>query len=230
MNNADLIIMRLPGIDSGSLVEMLNVIEQSKNFQNPQNNNLPDNEFELSYANYIATGNKDFLDTYLSVLTEACYVEFSEWYEYITKHILEKEVQKQIGIDLKVSDTNWAEKFKESELIGWTYGMPSLDAFLDNIEKVDKLGKAMLKFFNEDRRSESAVSIVDQDYFESDHAQLVLDSVRDILMNRDMNALEEQANSDSIICMIEAYGWENRFNPILLGWICANRNRIKTWA
>ena len=35
--------------------------------------------FELAYANYIATGNTEFLDFYLTVLTQACYFEFFEW-------------------------------------------------------------------------------------------------------------------------------------------------------
>jgi hypothetical protein len=30
--------------------------------------------------------------------------------------------------------------------------------------------------------------------------------------------------------MIEVYGWDNSFNPVLLNWICSNRNRIQLWS
>jgi hypothetical protein len=45
-----------------------------------------------------------------------------------------------------------------------------------------------------------------------------------------MVELKNQLESDKIKCMIETYGWENRFNPILLSWICDNKDRIKKWA
>jgi len=101
------ILTYLPNIDKDSLTELLNVIEQSKKFGNPQNNILPDNTFELAYANYIATGNTEFLDFYLTVLTQACYFEFFEWYEYITQHVLNKDIQDAIGISLDPTDSEW---------------------------------------------------------------------------------------------------------------------------
>ena len=223
------IISKLPNIDTAGMDEVMNIIQQSKTFQNPQNRTLPTNDFELSYASYIATGNEDFLNYYLTILTEACHAEFFEWYEYITKHILEKEVQDGIGISFDPDHHDWVTEFKSSELIGWAYQMPGVDVFLENIGNVDKIGKLMVSFFNEDRRSASDVSITDPDYFESDHARLVLDSVSTILLNNDMQELKNQANSNKILCMIETYGWDNRFNPILLGWICDNRERIKEW-
>mgnify|MGYP003660629989 FL=1 len=72
-------------------------------------------------------------------------------------------------------------------------------------------------------------SVIDEDYFESDHAQLVLDSISRILIGKDMQVLKDQLDCDGILCMIETYGWENRFNPVLLHWICNNKDRIKNW-
>ena len=65
--------------------------------------------------------------------------------------------------------------------------------------------------------------------FESDHAQLVLDSIDKIIIENNREELVEQTTSDKILCMIEVYGWENRFNPILLEWLYINRERVKQW-
>ena len=223
------IVSKLPKIDTAGITEVMNVIEQSKKFQNPQNNILPDNTFELSYANYIATGNTEFLDLYLTVLTRACYTEFFEWYEYLTKHILNKDVQDAIGINLDPTHHDWESKFKSSELIGWAWQYPNIEVWLQNLDKVNAIGLMMLNYFNNDRRSHSFTSVIDEDYFESDHAQLVLDSISRILIGKDMQVLKDQLDCDGILCMIETYGWENRFNPVLLHWICNNKDRIKNW-
>jgi hypothetical protein len=220
------ILLNLPKIDTDGMSELMSVIEQSKRFTNPRSSQLPTNDFEILYANYIATNNKEFLNTYLTVLTEACFREFMEWYEYITKHILKKDIQKSIGINLDANCSDWETEFKKSKLIGWAYQLTDISIFLENIDHVNEIGILMQKFFNVDRRSHS---ISDADYFESEHAQLVLDSVSKILLNGDMQELKNQADSDKILCMIETYGWENRFNPILLSWICDNRERIKQW-
>lgn len=221
------ILLNLPKIDSVGMTELMCIIEQSKKFINPRADQLPTNDFELSYANYIATNNKEFLDRYLNVLIEACFREFMEWYEYITKHILKKDIQESIGISFDADCDDWETEFKKSKIIGWAYQLTDVNVFLQNVNHVDEIGKLMQRFFNVDRRSHS---ISDADYFESEHAQLVLDSVSKILLNGDMQELKNQADSDKILCMIETYGWENRFNPILLSWICDNRKRIKHWS
>jgi hypothetical protein len=219
------VIKNLPKIDDSGILEIMNIIEQSKKFTNPRSSQLPTNIFELSYANYVATKDENFLNTYLTVLTEACFREFMEWYEYITKHLLEKEVQDAIGIKFDPTNTNWEAEFKKSELFGWTFQLTDMNVFLENLEKVDTIGRLIKNFFN-NRRS---YSISDSDYFESEHAHLVLESITKILLQKDMVELKNQLESNKILCMIETYGWENRFNPILLSWICDNKDRIKKW-
>ena len=43
------IVAKLPLIDQNSLAELLNVIEQSKQFRNFNNKSYPSNDFELAY-------------------------------------------------------------------------------------------------------------------------------------------------------------------------------------
>lgn len=97
---------------------------------------------------------------------------------------------------------------------------------MNNLDKVSKIGAMMNNFFN-DRKP---LSTLDADYFESDHAQLVLDSIDKILINNDRQEIIDHLNTEKILCMIEVYGWDNRFNNILLKWISDNRNKVKHWA
>jgi hypothetical protein len=219
------IVAKLPLIDQNSLAELLNVIEQSKQFRNFNNKSYPSNDFELAYANYIGTGDENFIKRYRTVVIESCFREFMEWYEYLTKHILRDDVQDILGIKFLHTDTNWAERVKQSDIFGWAFQIKNTEQFLINILKVKELGEVMIKFFN----SRKPLSTLDDDYFESDHAQLVLDSIDKIIIKNDKQELINHLQSDKILCMIEVYGWENRFNPILLEWIYKNKERIKQW-
>lgn len=215
----------LPKIDAQSLSELTHIIEQSKHFRNFNNNVFSDNVFELRYANYLGTKDPEFVEYYKQIVTEACYAEFLEWYEYLIKHILRKDVQQALGINFDHTSNNWVLEVQKSKVFGWAYQNKDIKIFLKNIYNVKELGDIMVKFFNERK----PLSTLDEDYFESDHAQLVLDSIDKILIKNDRQELENQLQSDKVICMIEVYGWENRFNPILLDWIFRNSERIKQW-
>lgn len=221
------ILTYLPGIDEDSLTEMLNVIEQSNKFGNHFNTTHPDNEFELGYARYLIDHNTEFLDHYKSIVEKACFAEFLEWYEYIAKNILRQDVQDILGIHFAADNLDWETTFKTSELLGWAYRISDYRIFLDNIDKVHRLGNIMKEFFNERSRP---LSTLDEDYFQADHAQLVLDSIEHIIINNNTKSLTDQLNTNEVVCMIEVYGWDNSFNPILLNWICSNRNRIQLWS
>lgn len=223
--SVSLILEKFPNIPQEDLVELINVIEQSKNFSNHFTSCLPTNEFELEYAEYLANNNRDFLKKYKEIVTIACFREFLEWYEYLTKHILDNDVQGILGINFSASNLNWEEEFKKSEIIGWAFKITDHKIFLKNIHKAKEIGHSMVNFFN----SRRSLSTLDDDYFESDHAQLVLDSIDEILIKDNLQVLESQVHSDKIICMIEVYGWDSTFNHILLDWIHKNKNRVSKW-
>lgn len=226
MNNiVEKIIKYLPNIDPASAAEIVHISNQSVNFGNFRNRDTPDCEFELAFANYIGTNNQSFVDEYKQVVIEGCFAEFMEWYEYLTKHILRADVQQALGLNFDCHAPDWVSAFKQSELIGWAYQLTDVNVFLANIDKVIKIGDIMTNFFNHRK----PLSILDQDYFESDHAQLVLDSIQSVIANNDYEELENQLHSDKVLCMIEVYGWSNRFNPILLEWIFENKDRVKAW-
>jgi hypothetical protein len=221
------IIKHFPYIPQNDFDELLNIINQSKKFQNHFNENEPDNRFEFAYASYLCNQNEEFLAVYYDVVLNACFNEFLEWYEYISKNILRKDIQKVFGYELNSTDKNWEEKVQQSEVFGWSLHIKDTKVFLDNIDKAFKVGLLMKKFFNDRTQP---LSILDEDYFASDHAQLVLDSIEKILIHKDKNELTSHLYCDKILCMIEVYGWENRFNFVLLRWIYENRDRIKEWA
>ena len=219
------IISIFPNIPEHDLSELLNVIKQSEQFANHFNQQTPTNNFELSYAKYLAKPNDLFLNEYYDIVLEGCFREFLEWYEYITKNILRHDVQEELGYTLDPSDSDWVKKVQESEVFGWAIQVRDTNVFMDNIHKVSKLGSIMQSFFN----ARKPMSTMDDDYFESDHAQLVLDSIDKILIGNDMAELKHHAESDKLMCMIEVYGWENRFNPILLRWFYENKDRLSSW-
>lgn len=215
----------LPKIDHEGVSDILNIIERSKDFGNYMSNRSPTNIFELQYANYIITKDPKFVETYRDIVLHGCFREFLEWYEYLTKHILRKDVQKVLGLNFSSDSSDWVTEFKKSELIGWAFQLNDTKVFLKNIDKVEKLGQIMTIFFNERK----PLSTVDDDYFESDHAQLVFDSITKVLINNDRQELINQIESDKLLCMIEICGWSNEFNSILLEWMYENKERIKTW-
>lgn len=220
------LVSRFPKISSDDLVEISNVITQSALFTNHLNDDQPTNSFELDYAVYLCDGNQEFLDRYRSIVEEACFREFLEWYEYISKNILDKEVQEVLGYTLDATDTDWVSKVKKSNIFGWALHVKDKKTFIQNSEKAYQLGLIMRKFFNDRTRP---LSTMDDDYFESDHAQLVLDSIQKIIIQDDKKYLQSHTKCDKILCMIEVYGWENMFNPVLLQWIYNNRDRVSKW-
>ena len=220
------ILTYLPNIDDSSLIELLNVIKQGNNFVNHFNTEIPDNEFELRYAQYLGNNNPEFIDYYKSIVEEACYCEFLEWYEYLVKNILRNDVQDVLGIRFTADNLNWEDEFKKSEIIGWAYKIKDYQLYIKNIDKVSRLGNIMKDFFNERTRP---LSTVDEDYFQADHAQLVLDSIDNVIINDNREELIQQLASDKVICMAEVYGWNNRFNYILLNWLYQNKNKVQLW-
>jgi len=216
----------LPKIGPFSIYALSHLITQSEKFNNHLAMTQPDNKFELMYANWIATGNESFIDYYKDIVAQACFAEFLEWYEYIAKNILRDDVQSELGIKFDYDAINWENEVKKSELFGWAWRTTDYKHFMNNLDKVSKIGAMMNNFFN-DRKP---LSTLDADYFESDHAQLVLDSIDKILINNDRQEIIDHLNTEKILCMIEVYGWDNRFNNILLKWISDNRNKVKHWA
>jgi hypothetical protein len=225
MHTIKQILSHLPKITSNGLDEVVHIIQQSRKFDNYYDKTVADNEFELRYANYLGTQDNKFIDYYQTIVEQACFSEFLEWYEYLSKHILRKDVQEVLGIDFDYTSSDWELEVKKSDIFGWAFRNKDRQNYINNIHKVAELGSIMVKFFNQRK----PLSIIDNDYFDADHAQLVLDSIQKVIIDKDRSELVNQLHSDKVLCMIEVYGWENRFNPILLNWIFYNQDKVKNW-
>lgn len=211
--STNMILHYLPSISTDMLTKLSHIIEQSKSMHNFNEEKHPNNDFELHYANYLLTKDKNFENKYIELVKGACYAEFYEWYEYITKHLFDERVQKAFNLDIKYED-NWQEKFKENELLGWSYNNTSVEVFMKNIDKVYRIGEIMRTFFNE----RTSLSTLDKDYFESDHADLVLNTIK-ALKENNYTYIIDQLQSDKVKCMIDVYGWNNTYNYQLLDYI-----------
>ena len=66
------------------------------------------------------------------------------------------------------------------------------------IEKVQHIGEIMRTFFNE----RTSLSTLDKDYFESDHADLVLNTIK-ALSTGNYTYIIDQLKSDKVKCMID---------------------------
>jgi hypothetical protein len=219
------VLKAFPSIDAWGIQLLQNIIEESSHFFNFQNSQRPEYLFEFSYAIYLADDNRDFLQTYKKVLLQACYHEFLEWYEYLCKNIFDPKVQAEFDLKIDVSEPQWVERWKASSVVGWAYQLKDEQEFSHHLDKALILGKKMSTFFNE----RSKPSTLDQDYFQSDHAQIVLDSIEHILIPSDDHKLREQLLSDDFLCIIDVFGWDNTFNPILMRWFHENQKTIKKW-
>lgn len=214
------ILHYLPNISDDMFAKLSHIIEQSKTMHNFNEEKQPTNDFELHYANYLKTNDKNFEKKYIELVKGACQAEFHEWYEYITKHLFDKRIQEAFNLHINYDD-NWQEKFKENELLGWSYNNTSIEVFMQNIEKVQHIGEIMRTFFNE----RTSLSTLDKDYFESDHADLVLNTIKALSTNN-YTYIIDQLKSDKVKCMIDVYGWDNTYNYQLLDYIRKNYEYI----
>lgn len=214
------ILHYLPNVNKEMIAKLSHVIEQSKSMHNFNEERQPDNDFELHYANYLRTKDENFERKYIELVKGACYAEFCEWYEYITKHLFDERIQKSFNLHITY-ESKWQEEFKRNELLGWSYQNKELNVFMQNIDKVYQIGEIMRTFFNE----RTSLSILDKDYFESDHAELVLQSIK-ALKENNLNYIIEQLNDDRLLCMVDVYGWDNTYNYQLLDYIIRNKEKL----
>lgn len=232
----------LPNIPDYSAWELYNVVEQSTPFLNHKvgiknyfiehvsydkflkqyyatvkdTSELP---FEYRVIRYYANKDSYFKFILKDLLEEACFAEFLEWYEYIVKNILQEDVQEMIGVKFGPDCENWIIKAKESNILGWAF-TPELfllgkDLFRKNYSKVFCLGKMMIPHFN--RRNSS--SIIDKEYFKSDHAQFVLDCLENVFLNNDSQYFDKILEKRNLPIILEIRGWSYDYNDILLKYI-----------
>jgi len=181
----------------------------SVDWGNPYEPQQKDYTFERDYMLFLAGKKPEFEDRYLEFVEEACFSEFMEWYEYIIKHIMNKDVQEVFNLTFVELVTWWAFKIQ-------------FQTWKDNLPKVLEMGRKMTKFFNERR----ALSTIDEDYFHSDHAQVVLETIEKMI-NGDRQGILDQIWGEEFLLMVEVYGWNNAHNYHVLQFLQINIPRGK---
>lgn len=179
--------------------QFLRIIMMTNLLNNPRTKQQTDYTYEYQYLTYLYGQCPEFEDAFCNFVLDACYAEFMEWYEYIVKHIMNEDVQQAFGLDLD-NIMNW-----------WAFRIDDIDTFKANLPNAHVIGNKMKKFFNERR----TLSTVDEDYFESDHAQVVLDTL-EMFVNNDRDSILEQVNDDRFLLMVEVYGWGNEMSYHIL--------------
>jgi hypothetical protein len=138
-----------------------------------------------------------FRDKYLYVLNKALAIEVSEWYFYVTKYFMQPNVKQAFDIDIKWSDPNWRAKLKAHPKIGWMFDdefkFITRDAayFAAHVDKILELGKFLQDFWFKDIQIDDKTRLLDEDYFESNHAHFVFDTLRTLVKHKDTLSTED---------------------------------------
>jgi hypothetical protein len=141
-----------------------------------------------------------FKDKYIYVLSKALAMEVSEWYFYVIKYFMQDNVKKAFDLNVSWDDDCWREKLKAHPKLYWMFDNElkfiTRDSayFLAHIDEILELGKFLQEFWFKDIQIDDKIRLLDEDYFESNHAHFVFDTLKSLIQNRD-NMTSEQINS-----------------------------------
>lgn len=194
---------------------------------------------EWHLANYFIDKNhlKVFKEKYLHILCKALWVEVSEWYQYITKYFMKKEVQKELGLKINWDDENWREIFKSHPKLYWmfdddlNYISKNPFYFLAHVDKALEVGQLLKTFWFKDIPIDDKIRLLDKDYFESDHAQYTFKSLEILLQNKDnltekefAEFIEKDFGRESVSIIFDLLNHATKWNTILIQLIYELRN------
>jgi len=132
-----------------------------------------------------------FKQKYINILIKACAIEVSEWYQYITKYFMQPNVKEKLGISVSWDSEDWNAELKKCDKISWMfddellYVSKNIPYFLSNIDKALLVGTFLQDFWFKDLKIDDHIRLLDEDYFESNHAQFVFSSLKHISKNLD---------------------------------------------
>lgn len=160
--------------------------------------NKSDISLEWHLANYEIDRNhlSVFKQKYIEILIKACAIEVTEWYQYITKYFMQPKVKDELGINVSWDDEDWNAELKKCKKIEWMfddellYVSKNIPYFLSNIDKALEVGKILQDFWFKDLKIDDHIRLLDEDYFESNHAQFVFSSLKHI--SKDLNYLNDE--------------------------------------
>ena len=205
----DLLDLAHAALTSELYDQFLSVAMFTQDLNNPNTKPQVDFSLEYCYLLYLLGEHPEFEEQYYQFVTRACFAEFMEWYEYIVKHLFNDDVQEEF--DLTPSNIHqW-----------WAYRITDHHTFMRHLPEAVEIGNKMKNFFNQRRR----LSTVDEDYFESDHAQVILDTIQ-LLRYNDKGGIVDQIDTDIFLLMFEVFGWDNTHSYHIIQFLYNNRNTI----
>ncbi len=194
---------------------------------------------EWHMANYFndETHLEVFKQKYLFVLTRALAIEVSEWYFYVIKYFMQPNVKNYFDINIKWDDENWREILKAHPSLGWMFDnelkfMTRDEAFfLAHIDEILELGKCLQDFWFKDITIDDKIRLLDEDFFESDHAHFVFDTLKTLIKNQD-NLTAEEMNKiikkdfekENVSIVFDVLTHVQKWNPYLLQFIYELKN------
>lgn len=185
---------------------------------------------EWHIANFFNDKNhlKKFKDKYVQILVEALSVEVMEWYQYVVKYFMKPEVKKSLDLDISWDDENWIQKFKDHEILGWMFDeelrflAKDPNYLMAHLKEALVVGKFLKEFWFKDIKVDDAIRLLDEDYFESDHAQFTFKTL-ELLSSSDFisdEKVEQIIASDigreSVSILFDLHNKQDKWNIILI--------------
>jgi phage/plasmid-like protein (TIGR03299 family) len=110
--------------------------------------------------------------------------------KYITS-VMQPNVKEKLGISVSWDSEDWNAELKKCDKISWMfddellYVSKNIPYFLSNIDKALLVGTFLQDFWFKDLKIDDHIRLLDEDYFESNHAQFVFSSLKHISKNLD---------------------------------------------
>ena len=172
---------------------------------------------------------KNFREKYLLILTKALIIEVLEWYQYIIKYFMKPQVKQELGINIKWDSEDWRGQLKTHPVVGWMfdddlrYVSKDTTYFLAHIDEALAVGEYLKTFWFKDIKIDDAVRLLDEDYFESDHANFTFQTLRSLIKNKD-TLTDEELNEiisndfgrESVSIIFDLLNHSTKWNTILL--------------
>lgn len=170
-----------------------------------------------------------FREKYLTILTKALSIEVLEWYQYIIKYFMKPQVKQELDLNIAWDSENWHAQMKQHPKIGWMfdddlkYVTKDTAYFLAHVDQALEVGEFLKTFWFKDIKIDDAVRLLDEDYFESDHANFTFQTLRSLIKNKDTlsnEALNEIIKNDfgreSVSIVFDLLNHSTKWNTILL--------------
>jgi hypothetical protein len=178
-----------------------------------------------------------FRDKYIYVLSKALAMEVSEWYFYVVKYFMQPGVKRELGIDIKWDSDDWRQQLKSYPKLAWMfddnlkYVTRDSTYFLAHIDEILDLGKKLQNFWFKDIPVDNKNRLLDEDYFESNHAHFVFDTLSRLLKNynsmsdEEINAIiDADFEAENVSIMFDILTHVIKWNPYMLQLIYELKN------